>query len=87
MGARSQPRRAHRTDSHTAGLERLAQRLRIDAGQLRLAVGIRETGTDAEVGADGGTSGTIEWIGVAEDINGAPQGVLVEPLSQGGVSR
>ncbi|MBU0617348.1 MAG: hypothetical protein KKI02_06510, partial [Planctomycetes bacterium] len=34
----------------------------------------------AEVGEDGGTSGSIEWVGVAEDSNGAPQGVLVEPM-------
>ena len=55
-------------------------RLRLDAGRLRLAAGIRETGTDGEVGENGGTSGSIEWVGVAEDINGAPQGVLVEPM-------
>ncbi|MBN2445810.1 MAG: hypothetical protein JXO22_03750, partial [Phycisphaerae bacterium] len=55
-------------------------RLRLDAGSLRLAVGVRETGTDADVGADGGTAGTIEWVGAASDIDGAPQGVLIEPL-------
>lgn len=53
-------------------------RLRLDSGRLRLAVGIRETGTTAEVGADGGASGLIEWVGVTGEINGAPQGVLVE---------
>jgi hypothetical protein len=55
-------------------------RLRLDTGRLRLAVGIRETGTSADVGEDGGTSGTIEWVGVAEDISGAPQGMLVEAI-------
>lgn len=55
-------------------------RLRLDAGTLRLAVGIRETGTAAEIGADGGTSGPIEWVGVNGDVDGAPQGVLVEPM-------
>jgi uncharacterized lipoprotein YddW (UPF0748 family) len=65
----------------TVALDRpIRVRLRLDTGRLRLAVGIRETGTDAEIGEDGGTSGTIEWVGVAEDINGAPQGVLVEPM-------
>jgi len=55
-------------------------RLRVDAGRFRLAVGIRETGTTAEVGQNGGTAGTIEWIGAATDLNGAPQGILVEPM-------
>jgi len=55
-------------------------RLRLDAGRLRLAVGIRETGTLADVGADGGAGGTIEWIGAASDVSGAPQGVIVEPM-------
>ena len=50
-------------------------RLRVDAGRFRLAIGLRETGTTAEVGADGGTSGSIEWIGAQSDIDGAPQGV------------
>jgi len=55
-------------------------RLRAEAGRFRLAIGIRETGTSAEIGEDGGTSGTIEWVGAASDDNGAPQGVLVEPM-------
>ena len=55
-------------------------RLRVDAGRFRLAVGIRETGTTAEVGQNGGSAGTIEWVGAATDLNGAPQGVLVEPI-------
>ena len=55
-------------------------RLRVDAGRLRFAVGIRETGTPAEIGADGGTAGSIEWVGVAADVDGAPQGVLVTPM-------
>ncbi|MCP4249065.1 MAG: family 10 glycosylhydrolase [bacterium] len=59
---------------------RIRVRLRVDAGRFRLAVGIRETETTADVGDDGGTAGTIEWIGAASDIDGAPQGVLVEPM-------
>ncbi len=56
----------------------LRVRVRVDAGRFRLAVGVRETATTAELGADGGTSGSIEWIGAASDMDGAPQGVLVE---------
>jgi hypothetical protein len=55
-------------------------RMRVDAGRFRLAVGIRETATTAEAGQNGGTAGTIEWVGAAGDINGAPQGVVVEPM-------
>jgi hypothetical protein len=55
-------------------------RLRLDSGRLRLAVGIRETGTTADVGQNGGTSGAIEWVGVSSDVDGAPQGLLVEPM-------
>lgn len=54
-------------------------RLQVTGGRLRLAMGIRETGTTAEIGENGGTSGPIEWVGAVTDIDGAPQGVLVEP--------
>jgi len=65
----------------TVALDRpIRVRLRLDAGRLRLAIGIRETGTTAELGQDGGTSGTIEWVGVTSDVEGAPQGRLVEAL-------
>ncbi|MBA4150472.1 MAG: fibronectin type III domain-containing protein [Verrucomicrobia bacterium] len=30
---------------------------------VKLAIGIRETSTTAEIGADGGTTGPIEWVG------------------------
>jgi uncharacterized lipoprotein YddW (UPF0748 family) len=53
-------------------------RLRLDSGTLRVAVGVRETGTTAAPGEDGGTGGTIEWIGAASDVGGAPQGRLLE---------
>lgn len=46
-------------------------------GSLRMCVGIRETGTDVPIGADGGTSGTMEWLGASSVQNDAPQGVLV----------
>ncbi len=52
-------------------------RLRLDAGSFRLCVGIRETGVDVPVGADGGTAGPIEWLGAHGVQSGAPQGILV----------
>ncbi len=55
-------------------------RLRLDSGRLRLCAGIRETATTAAPGENGGTSGSIEWVGATNTINGAPQGVLVEPM-------
>jgi hypothetical protein len=52
-------------------------RLRLDAGTLRVCLGLRETGTTAPIGADGGKTGDIEYLGVTSLINGAPQGRLV----------
>ncbi len=53
-------------------------RLRLDSGSLRLSLGVRETGVDVPVGDDGGTSGTIEWVGADAVVpGGGPQGVLV----------
>ena len=49
-------------------------RLRVDAGRFRLAVGVRETGTTADIGDDGGTGGAIEWIGAASGIDGRAAG-------------
>ncbi len=41
--------------------------------QIKIALGIRETGTTAENGADGGTTGTIEYVGVSgKQANGCP---------------
>lgn len=39
---------------------------------LKVGVGVRETGTSAAYGADGGTTGTIEWAGVTNVIDGEP---------------
>ncbi|MBN1490292.1 MAG: carboxypeptidase regulatory-like domain-containing protein, partial [Phycisphaerae bacterium] len=55
-------------------------RLRLDSGQLRIAVGVREIDGTGELGSNGGTAGTIEWIGATHTVSGAPQGVLVEPM-------
>ncbi len=52
-------------------------RLRLDSGSLRVALGVRETNVDVPIGADGGTTGTIEWVGADSVVDGAPQGLLV----------
>lgn len=65
----------------TIALDRpIRVRLRLDAGRLRLCAGVRETGTLADIGQDGGTTGAIEWIGATGVVGSAPQGVLVEPM-------
>lgn len=65
----------------TVDLERpIRFRLRVDSGRFRLCIGIRETETNAAIGANGGTVGSIEWVGAPSVINGAPQGVLVEAI-------
>ena len=45
---------------------------------LRMCIGIRETGVDVPIGADGGKSGAIEWLGAGSVVEGAPQGRLIE---------
>ncbi len=49
-------------------------------GTFLLSVGVRETGqTEGPVGADGGFSGGIEWVGPSATSNGAPQGIQITP--------
>ncbi len=58
-------------------------RIRLNnTGSLRVCLGIRETGTNVAIGADGGTTGTIEWLGATTVTSGAPQGTLIS--DQGG---
>ena len=52
-------------------------RLCLDSGAVRLCIGLRETGTTVAIGADGGTLGTIEWVGAPSQVDGAPQGRLI----------
>lgn len=52
-------------------------RLRLDSGSLLVTLGVRETGTTAPVGQDGGTTGTIEWVGASSAVGFAPQGKLL----------
>ncbi len=39
---------------------------------IKVGVGVRETGTTAAYGADGGTTGAIEWVGVTNVVSSAP---------------
>lgn len=50
-------------------------------GSLRMCLGVRETGVDVPIGANGGTVGTIEWIGATSIVDGAPQGRLIDDQS------
>jgi len=51
-------------------------------GSVRVCLGIRETGVNVPIGADGGKIGTIEWLGATSVASGAPQGILIS--DQGG---
>ncbi len=53
----------------------LDQRLRFKVyanKAIKVGLGIRETGTTAAYGANGGTTGAIEWVGVTNVVSGAP---------------
>lgn len=53
-------------------------RLRLDSGSFRLSLGVRETSVDVPIGEDGGTAGTIEWVGATSVVpGGGPVGTLV----------
>jgi len=40
---------------------------------ILVGVGVRETGTTVAIGADGGTTGNIEWVGVTNVVGSTPQ--------------
>jgi hypothetical protein len=46
---------------------------------IRLALGVRETGSAAAIGADGGTTGPIEWVGASGVSGGAPIPIRLIP--------
>ena len=53
----------------------LSQRLKFDVyttKSLKVGVGCRETGTSAAIGANGGTTGNIEYVGVSSQIGTTP---------------
>jgi len=47
-------------------------------GDLFICIGIREIATNPALGADGGTSGGIEWVG-SSTTSGAPAGIVLNP--------
>lgn len=48
-------------------------------GDIRLCIGIRETGDAGALGTPGATTGPLEWVGVTGVTSGAPQGIAVSP--------
>ena len=53
----------------------LGARLRFDINSsksLKVGLGVRETGGSAEIGANGGTTGGIEWLGVTNKVGSSP---------------
>ncbi|MDB6024368.1 MAG: hypothetical protein JWM68_591 [Verrucomicrobiales bacterium] len=54
---------------------RLNQHIKMDIytdKSLKVGLGIRETGTSAVIGQNGGTTGPIEWVGVSSLTSGMP---------------
>ena len=54
---------------------RLDQRLRVSLWtdkSLKVGLGVRETGTSANVGDNGGTTGPLEWVGVSSVTGSSP---------------
>lgn len=49
------------------------------AGGIRLTLGLRETGTTAPIGGDGGYEGPVKWVGASSLVNGVPMGKLLTP--------
>ncbi|MBN1513893.1 MAG: hypothetical protein JXB13_17890 [Phycisphaerae bacterium] len=50
----------------------------VSGGQLYMNIGVRETGIGVPLGADGGTAGDVEWVGLSESplsITVGPDGV------------
>lgn len=48
---------------------------------LSVGLGVRETGTAAAYGANGGTTGALEWVGVTNVIGGVPIPNRVVPIN------
>lgn len=48
---------------------------------LKVGLGIRETGTTAENGANGGTTGTVEWVGISSIVGTTPQPTRTVPAN------
>lgn len=52
------------------------------APDIRLTLGIRETNPTGDIGANGGTSGPIEFVGAPAKSGSAPQGKLITAKGQ-----
>ncbi len=50
-------------------------------GDFLVSIGIRETGDTGALGTEGGTAGSIEWVGVTGVTSGAPQGIPISTSS------
>ncbi len=66
---------------HQGGMVKfkLYNRSQLFFGEIGICLGIRETATEVAQLEDGGTSGTIEWVGVDETINAiiaGPNGIV-----------
>ncbi|MBK9128660.1 MAG: dockerin type I repeat-containing protein [Phycisphaerales bacterium] len=48
-------------------------------GDVFVCIAIRETETNAPLGAPGGTSGAIEWLGITDPSTSAPRGKPISP--------
>jgi hypothetical protein len=50
----------------------------VSGGNILMAIGVRETGVGVPLGANGGTAGDVEWVGLSENplaITAGPDGV------------
>ncbi|MDW8103657.1 MAG: PEP-CTERM sorting domain-containing protein [Armatimonadota bacterium] len=54
----------------------------VGAPDIRLTLGVRETNPTGNIGANGGTSGPIEFVGAPTKSGNAPQGKLVSVKGQ-----
>ena len=64
----------------TIALDQKLQFKVYSAHTLRVSLGVRETGTTAAYGANGGTNGAIEWVGATSVTNGVPLGGHSAPI-------
>jgi hypothetical protein len=56
----------------TVALDQIVRFKIYSSKALKVGVGLRETSTTAAYGADGGTTGTLEWVGVTNVVSGNP---------------
>jgi hypothetical protein len=71
------------TQTNANGVSRAAELIEVGIGNgdVLISLGVRETNSDGTLGLPGGTSGPLEWIGAASELNGAPQGKPITPMN------